>query len=108
VGKFAKCNRPFLGTLVSFDTAQDGGLYGYTVSGCCSDGNGDDIIRMFLCICLFLFLKFCLLSVNEEEERMIDEDERNADTDAGNDEYDDEAALDDAVDNMKKNRRVII
>jgi hypothetical protein len=39
---------------------------------------------------------------------MIDEDERNADTDAGNDEYDDEAALDDAVDNMKKNRRVII
>ena len=39
---------------------------------------------------------------------MIDDAERNADTDACNDEYDDEAALDDAVDNMKKNRRVII
>ena len=39
---------------------------------------------------------------------MIDDEERNAETDAGNVEYDDEAALDDAVDNMKKNRRVII
>ena len=39
---------------------------------------------------------------------MIDEDERNADTDACIVVYDDEAALDDAVDNMKKNRRVII
>src|SRR6056300_1687617 len=44
VGKFAKCNRPCLGTLVSFDTAQDGGLYGCTVSGCCSDGDDDDDI----------------------------------------------------------------
>ncbi len=39
---------------------------------------------------------------------MVYDEERNADTDAGNVEYGDEAALDDAVDNMKKNRRVII